>query len=366
MALTALALNRALLARQSLLDRSTMPAADMIEHLAGMQAQVPDAPYVGLWSRLTDFRPEALADLITGRAAVRATMMRATLHLMTARDYVAQRPVVREVAERGLRSGSPFWRQLGDVDVEELLAVARTHFAERPMSRVELGRALAERWPTTDRDALAYTATYLLSLVQVPPRGVWGQRGPAKWTTAESWLGTTVGTDASPDALIHRYLGAFGPASAGDVRAWSGLTGVNAIMDRLRPGLRTVSDERGRELFDVPDAPLPDPGTPAPPRFLPEFDNVLVAYEDRSRIFPAEHRQRLTRDLGARMVLVDGFIRATWTVSRRGDEAALRIEPLDGVVLDHHAAIEAEGLRLLEFLAPDAATRDVEIGTRPG
>lgn len=353
-------LNRALLARQWLLARRTAPVSDAIEHLVGMQAQIPSSPYIALWSRLVGFRHDDLGRLITDRAAVRASFVRATLHLITARDLVALDPVIRSMHARRFQA-SPFARGLHGIDVDALLDAGRAVLDERPRSMSELGPLLQARWPDCDPIDLAYAVHYLVPLVQVPPRGVWGSNARPAWTTAERWLGRPIDGDPAPDETALRYLAAFGPATAGDFGAWSGLAGQRATFERLRPRLETFLDERGRELFDVPGAPLPDDEDDAPVRFLPEYDNALLAHADRSRILPVEHDALMRRSIGRPSVLVDGFVRAFWKLIREGDRTILVIEPVEPLAAGLRAAVEEEAAGLLAFVAADGLSREVRL-----
>jgi winged helix DNA-binding protein len=359
------ALNRALLERQMLLRRSGLSAFDAIEHLVGMQAQVPTAPYVGLWTRLEGFAVEELSGLITERRAVRASMMRATIHLVSDRDLLALRPVVQQVLERDVYGNSTYGKDhLEGLDVGAVLAVGRTLLEERPRTAAELRRSLGPRWPDRDPAALAYAVRGLLPLVHVPPRGLWGESGPVALTTAEGWLGRSVAPERAPDEAILRYLAAFGPATVADARTWSGLTGLREVFERLRPRLVVFRDERGRELFDVPGAPLPDPEMHSPPRFLPEFDNALLSHADRSRILAEEHRGALFEDPHMRGVLLDGFVCGTWKLEQTREKATLVIKPFEPVIDEDRDALDEEGSRLLTFAASNAKTHAIEFTVR--
>jgi hypothetical protein len=360
--LTKRSLNRALLERQLLLGRAERSAAKTIEDLVGMQAQEQSDPYVGLWSRLDGFEPEELAGLIVERRAVRGQLMRGTIHLTTARDFLALRPVLQTVLERAFK-GSPFARNLEGVDLGELLTAGRSLLEQGQLTRAELRPLLSERWPDRDPDSLAHAITFLLPVVQVPPRAVWGAGGLARWTLAERWLGRELGGDSAADATVLRYLAAFGPATAMDVQAWCGLTKLRTVLDRLHPQLRTLRDEDGRELFDVPGAPLPDPETPAPVRFLPRFDNVVLGHADRTRVAPPAARH-LDWSEGGFMsgILIDGFVRGTWRLDRtRKATATLVVRLGPDVTRRERSDLEQEAEQLLGFLAGDAARRDLDV-----
>jgi len=359
------ALNRALLERQLLLRRATVSVDDALIHLVGMQAQAPLSPYVGLWSRLDGFRAEDLSDRIEDRRVVRATaMLRSTIHLFTADDSVAIRPVLQPMLERAFAS-SPFARNVVGVDLARLLADARAILESEPLTIAELARRLGARWPDRDAATLSYAARYLLPLVQVPPRGLWGQSGPATVAGLEAWLGRPLGRTDAPDVWVLRYLRSHGPATIADVSTWSWLTGVRDVVERVRPQLRTFRDERGRELFDVPDAPLPDPDTPAPVRFLPEYDNALLSHADRTRIVPRGRQVPLPPGNGAVMgtMLVDGYLRGTWRIVRHDGSAVLMVEPDAPLAPAERLEVEQEGDALLRFAAAGATRLDVRIGS---
>ena len=351
------ALNRATLARQLLLERAEVAPLDAVRHLVGMQAQVPHNPYTALWSRLDGFRPEALSALLERREAVRIGVMRGTIHLLTADDCLVLRPLTQPVFEGQLWRHRDFSPQLRGVDLDPVVEAGRLAL-EEPRTGTELRALLAARFPELDAAALAYACQMRLALVQIPPRGLWRKSAQARWTTAEAWLGRPLAPDPSLDDVVLRYLAAFGPAAVADVTTWCRLTGLRDVVDRLRPQLVTFRDERGRELFDLPKAPRPDPGTPAPVRFLPEYDNVLLSHDDRSRFVAAAERALLgpVWSTGWGAVLHDGGVRAIW----RAEPGCLIVRhvPLPKRAL---ASIAAEGRRLGRFLevGPDVRLEPV-------
>jgi hypothetical protein len=353
-------LNRALLGRQMLLRRVPLPAEngpraerviETVEHLAGLQAQAPFPPYYGLWSRLAGFRPGDLAELILSRRVVRIALMRGTIHLVSARDCLMLRPLVQPVLDRAM--GTTYGRQLSGVDTGELAAAGRVLVEEKPRTFSELGTLLSAQWPDHPPAALAQGVRALVPLVQVPPRAVWGAAGQARHTSAQAWLRRPLDASPSLDGMVTRYLRAFGPATVADVQAWSGLTRLGEVMDRLRPRLRAFRDERGRELFDLPDAPRPGPGTPAPVRLVAEFDNLLLSHADRARVVSDAHRQRLyTRNgIFPGTVLLDGFVAGVWRLTRSRRAASLTVEPFGPVRSRDRDAIASAAERLLGFAA---------------
>jgi hypothetical protein len=363
------ALNRALLERQLLLRRAERGALATIEHLVGMQAQAPQAPYIGLWTRLLDFRPDQLAERLVDRGAVRIALQRGTVHLVSADDCLALRPLLQPLYDRVIAPNGPYRRALADVDLTEFRAAAKDLVEERPRTNTELRALLGGRWPGLGGEALTNTVRSLLACVQVPPRGVWGASGQARVTTAQAWLGRPLAT-ASPagaDRLVLRYLAAFGPAGVKDAQIWCGLTRLGEVFERLRPGLRVFRDEGGAKLYDLPDAPRPDPDTPAPVRFLPAYDNLLRSHADRTRVMSARARELLTtkNDTPRPTFLVDGFLRGIWRLERGGSgrraPVTLLVTPFEPLTDDEAAAVIAEASLLLEFAAGAAETSGVRI-----
>jgi hypothetical protein len=357
--------NRATLGRQLLLERTPMAVGAAVTHLVGLQAQVPLDPYLALWSRLAGFAPDELGRMMLDRQVVRIAVMRSTIHLVTAADALRLRPLVQPVLDGELARHRDYAPALRAVDLQPVLAFARDLVAAQPRTGPQLRAALAERFPGPDPAALAYACRNHLAMVQVPPRGVWGRAGAVRLTTVESWLGRPVERRPSIENVVLRYLAAFGPASVADVSSWSALTGQREVIERLRPQLRTFRDERDRELFDIPDAPHPEADTPAPPRFLPEYDNVLLSHADRTRFVTDEERTRLFAAAGPvhGAVLVDGFVAATWHVERDPDSgrATLVVDPVALLTGEDADAVENEGRRLLALLVPRAVDGDVAV-----
>ncbi|QFG21994.1 winged helix DNA-binding domain-containing protein [Actinomadura sp. WMMB 499] len=359
-------LNRALLARQMLLRREPVSALEAIERLVGMQAQAPNPPYIGLWSRVEGFDFGAVSRLLTERRALRIVLMRGTLHLVSARDARVLRPLTQGILDRYL--AGPAGRDLDGADLRAVADAARALLEAEPRSDRELRVLLAERWPEHDPARLVWAVRQMLPLVQVPPRGLWGKAGTARHTTLDAWLGPGEGPGEGPaaepsiDELVLRYLRAFGPASAQDVQQWSGLQGLREVLERLAPELVRFRDERGRALYDLPEAPRPGPDEPAPVRFVPEFDNLTLAHADRARIVSEEHRKRIFTVNGIirATFLVDGFVHGMWKAEKRRGEATLRIDPFLPVPAPVRAALEEEGLRLLAAVHPDARAHAVE------
>jgi hypothetical protein len=353
------ALNRATLDRQLLLRRHPSAPLEAVRHLAGLQAQAPQAPYLGLWTRLSDFSPEAFSDLLTSRTVLRAQVMRATVHVVDAADYRLFRGLFQPLMERVLMPN--FGPNLTGVDLAELASLTSEHLTEQPRSRADLAKLLAKRWPDNDPMSLANAATFLVPVVQIPPRGLWRRTGAPVWADARSWLGGELSTRSDAlDQLVLRYLAAFGPATVADIRTWSGLTRLHEVTGRLDLG--RYEGEDGATLWDLPGLSLPDPDVPAPPRFLPEYDNLLLSHADRSRVIPHRRAVPLPPGNGATTgtVLIDGEWNAGWKLTRDKESALVTVSPYVKLTAPVRDAVTAEALSMLAFLAPDHA-HDVRI-----
>ncbi len=357
--LTLREINRATLARQLLLKRAALPVAAGVERLVGLQAQSARAPFVGLWTRLENADRAAISEQIADRALVKATMMRATLHLVTAADYAWLRAAL-EPALAAARD-SIVKRRGADFEIGDALAAARPFLAEQPRTFAEITALFEELMPAVDVGALRYTVRTTLPLVQVPDESAWSYPGNPKFALAESWLDRSV--DAEPDfpELVRRYLAAFGPATVNDLQTWSGIGKLKAEVEKLKPELQVYRDEQGHELLDLPDLDLPPEDCLAPVRFLPEFDNLLLAHKDRRRVVADEYRKQVYLP-GLRVaatILVDGFVRGAWTTEKKKGIAALTITPFAPLTASDRAALSDEGERLIRFIEPDAKSYEV-------
>ncbi|MDQ1526162.1 MAG: hypothetical protein QOG18_775 [Microbacteriaceae bacterium] len=363
------AINRATIARQLLLERSTLSPIAAVEHLVGLQSQTPQTWYTGLWTRLADFDPVAFGALLETRQVVRLSLMRSTIHLVSARDAIVLRPIVQQVGERAAQSA--YGRYWTGLDLDAVADAARSllePLGQAPLTFAELGALLGEEWPERDGPALAQAARTRLALVQTPPRGVWGRSGQSRHTTIESWLGKGLDGSASVDTMVLRYLEAFGPASVRDVQAWSGLTRLAEVVGRLRPQLLLFRDGDGRELFDLPQSPRPADDHPAPVRFLYDFDNLLLSHADRSRVLSDDPRILGAVKDGAvkngvlpSFVLIDGFVGARWSISRARPAALLTVRLFAPISPVRRDELEREATALLAFAAPDAESTEIRI-----
>lgn len=352
MPISSLELNRALLARQMLLSRSNTSVLQTLEWFIGLQAQAPNAPYYSLWTRLEGFKPFELSSLISDRQAVRIALMRSTLHLVSANDCLTLRPWVQPVQERALKGS--FGKRLASVDFNALASEGRKLVEDKPLTLSEIGKLLAANWTETDPEALAAAVRTFVPLIQVPPRGLWGESGQAIHSSAEIWLEQSLFEQPDVERLVLRYLAAYGPASVKDMQAWSGLTRLKDYFERLRSSLLVFQDELGNELFDLPDAPRPDPGIIPPARFLGEFDPMLLGIADRSRVMDRIYGKRIFTVNGIlrSTILLNGYIEGLWSIERNSGQAALLIEPFRPLAKDERHDLIQEGEKLLEFAAP--------------
>ena len=348
--LTLRELNRATLARQLLLRRHRLSVTQALERVAGLQAQWPPSPYIGLWTRLDRFRAEDLVRAVARRQVVKATLMRTTLHLVTARDYLAYGGVYRATRIRELERQVAALGESADFAEEgkRLAAFA----AEQPRSRPELLALLGRPKLTIDERA-PWLAWYGLSahagLLHGPDASAWRwHTGSSTFVPARPWLGADgEGGDAAAPHLVRSYLAAFGPASRADIAKWSGLARVHVDGGLAQLQLRRFVDEHGRELYDLPRAPLPPGGTAVPVRLLPRFDNLVLSHDDRRRVVSDEHRALVIEGGEVRPTfLVDGFVAGIWTL----EGGRVRLEPFVSLSRSVRRELAEEASRLEAFV----------------
>lgn len=349
--LTKIELNRALLARQMLLDRSTVGPLEAMRQLVALQAQQPRPPYIALWTRLDGFEPAALAELLRSRRVVRGTHLRGTLHLLEADDFLTTRAAIQPVLNAGMQS---ILKQRGaGFNIEAVAGSARKHFARRPRTFEDLRATLTEEFPGVDERAMGYAVRMSLPLCMVPDETVYAYGADTEFALASEWLGRVVPEESRVEELLLRYLAAYGPASVQDAQCWTGLGKLKPVFEALRPRLVTYRDEKGKELFDVPGGLLPNAETNAPVRLLPGFDGAILAHQDRSRIMVEEHRPLVTtKNLQVLpTVLVDGFVAGTWEVIVRKTVVTVAVKAFRPFPARAKKSVEAEAARLVRFLA---------------
>lgn len=354
-------LNRTLLARQHLLERSKLSVPDMCAHLVGLQAQDVPPPFVGLWSRIARFHPSAVSEGLLDRSLVRITLMRATIHMVVPEDALRIAPHIQPELEKiPFRGGFNGGAMVG-LDPEQVRGRGEQVLGEEPMSAAELRAAAAREFPDRDPGAVMQTWLYQLPVLQTPPRGLWRNNARPVWSRIEPWLGAPLDHGYPLAELVFRYLRAFGPATTADVQAWSRLTGIAEAVAQLGGRVRTYTDERGRTLYDPADFELADPDLPAPVRFLGWYDNVILSHRDRSRIVPEGAAPPL-RHMAAQVspILVDGYLSGIYKIFPDRERARLRIVPGRTWSAAERSAVEAEGAALLAFLEPDL-TPNIEI-----
>ena len=345
-----------------LLARADATPAEVLTRVVGLQAQAARPPYVGMWTRLARFARSDLHDAIVDKRIVKATLMRSTLHLLTAEDYLAFRATLQPVLTNALQE---ILEQRGaNVDVERLVKATRPFIHAAPRSFAELTEFLTRLEPDADPGAMRYSVRTRLPLIQVPTDSTWTFPGNPKFALAEDWLATRIPDRTSRlSELVKRYLAAFGPATVKDMETWSYLPDLAAVFETLRSDLVVYSEERRREVFDLPDATLEPEDSPAPVRFIPEFDNLVMAHQDRTRFVPKSVRKAVYLP-GLRVaatVLIDGYVGATWTTARVKNAATLSITPFTPPNARLRNELEQEADRLLRFAEPDASTYEVKI-----
>lgn len=341
-------LNRSLLQRQHLLERVSDSALVMAEHLVGLQAQDVLPPYVSLWGRLREFDPAELSDLLENREAVRVLLMRGTIHLVSAADCRALRPLMQPMLDR-LIASTEWGRHTADLPRDALCATGRQVLEDGPLSPKALGLALAERYPDHLAEHLQTTVRMLLPLVQLPPRGLWKQPGGITYEHAETWLGAPLDPEPDIREVVRRYLRAYGPATAADITTWSAVTGIRQVLDSMRDDLVTYTDERGKKLVDLAGLTVADPDLPAPVRLLGKYDNLWLSHADRTRVAQPEKRKRwmgLNGGVG-NTVFVDGMLEGLW----RHVDGHVEVELFRRLTRAERRELEVEVAALETFLS---------------
>lgn len=342
--LSARALNRALLARQLLLERSRLPLVRAVEQVGGLQTQYAPSGYVALWSRLHDFGRGSLTKALEQRRVIQATLMRVTIHMVSARDFGLFAAGVR-------RSRKDWWlrtrrRELEGVDMDEVGRRVRSYLADGPLRATRLADLLqADGFPRIAWDG----AGLWVDMVRVPPSGTWERRRADLYGLAEQWVASAKATEAQGlEHLVRRYLAGFGPASANDVASWAGLslTTARSVLERLP--LRRFRTEEGGELVDLPRAPLPDPDTPAPVRFIPTWEPMLLVHARRTEVIPERYRDLVFHTKIPQSVstfLVDGAVAGSW----RHRDGRVELEPFEPLPRVARRDLEDEATRLAAF-----------------
>ena len=361
--ITAAELNRATLARQLLLELSGLDVVPAMEQVGGLQAQEAASPFIGLWSRLHGFDPDDLRAAFRNRRAVKATLMRVTLHATSARDYV---PLVTALGP--MHRGSEATTRRGVARPERIAEIARRAavFAREPRRSVDLRAFVAELAGEDPLDTpLWWWIRRNLPLIHVPEDVAWSFSRRPVLVTPGAWLddpalddGTAMPYDSAVEHLVRRYLGSFGPASLADVASWSGMSvaplrAAATALDRTGE-LERFSDDAGRELLDLVGAPRPAPDTPAPPRLLPMWDSVLLAFRDRTRVIDDAHRPIVIARNGDVLpsILVDGRVVGLWFAERDGHRTRIVLEPFAPLRAEDQRALEATAERLAAFVEP--------------
>jgi hypothetical protein len=351
-------LNRATLQRQLLLERHDMNVVETTERLMGIQAQVNNPPYIGLWTRLNAFDKETLSQAMRDRQIVRAPLLRSTLHLFSADDYMRFRSTIQPALTKGYNSF--FGTRQANIPLQQVLETAEKAMKTQVLTTSKLKELLFTIAPNADSDALAYATRTFLALVQVPPSGFWGTGVNYEYTLAEDYLGKPM----LPEDLLglfKRYLRAFGPASIKDFQFWVGITKLQDMLKGIKDQFTVYKDEKGTELFDLPDLQIPEGDTPAPIRFMPEYDNLVIGHDSRVRVLADEHYKRvfLSAARVRSMILVDGFVAGAWKIDKTKGQIVLSIEPF--VMLDNSTqeTLEVEGQRLMKFVEPNGKSYSV-------